>query len=399
MSVRSVDPPVAKTSTGRRVLTRPLAATTYLLRNAGKSIPLTAVIVLAVMLVAGIISMINSIPLSIRVIYNYSREFTGITPRGDAAKTQPILDEIKKKSPIPIERIIVCRTTATVVQSIVGKWPFYIAGLEQKDLQYYLDRQGSKSLEGRLPAAGKAEAVISRPVAQNLGLKLGSELLGPEKDDGFSPNSVKVVGIADTERWVMLTSIEYLQDFHFPPIDIGILCAPTPAEQSKLDLWAEKYFKGRPVAVLAYHQVEKDTNDMFATLYQILNVVIGTLVLVITTMMGMLMNIYQSQRLVEFGLLQALGYTKKQLLSRVVIETVFVVVFGWLLGLVAAYGLLNVAKRTLMDPKAFALNVLDPVAYAYSIPLPIAILIVAIATVVLRFRKFDPIGVVERRIV
>jgi len=138
---------------------------------------------------------------------------------------------------------------------------------------------------------------------------------------------------------------------------------------------------------------------MFATLYQILNVVIGTLVLVITTMMGMLMNIYQSQRLVEFGLLQALGYTKKQLLSRVVIETVFVVVFGWLLGLVAAYGLLNVAKRTLMDPKAFALNVLDPVAYAYSIPLPIAILIVAIATVVLRFRKFDPIGVVERRIV
>jgi ABC-type antimicrobial peptide transport system permease subunit len=138
---------------------------------------------------------------------------------------------------------------------------------------------------------------------------------------------------------------------------------------------------------------------MFRTLYQILNVVIGTLVIVITFMMGMLINIYQSQRIVEFGLLQAIGYTKRQILSRVLTETAMVVVVGWLLGLLAAYGLLNVANATLMAPRAYAINPVDKVAYLYSLPLPIAILVVAAATITVRFKNFDPIGVVERRIV
>jgi ABC-type antimicrobial peptide transport system permease subunit len=128
-------------------------------------------------------------------------------------------------------------------------------------------------------------------------------------------------------------------------------------------------------------------------------VVIGTLVLVVTLMMSMLINIYQGQRLVEFGLLQAIGYTKKQILTRVLTETVLVVILGWVLGLFAAFGLLNLAKTVMMDPKSYALDVLDPVAYAYSIPMPLAILAVAAGTVWWRFRKFDPIGVVERRIV
>src|SRR5688500_6619869 len=117
---------------------------------------------------------------------------------------------------------------------------------------------------------------------------------------------------------------------------------------------------------------------MFGTLYKILNVVIGTLALVITFMMGLLMNIYQSQRLVEFGLLQAIGYTKRQLLRRVILEAVSVIVFGWILGLAAAYWLLRLVKHILMDPNAYALDPTDPGAYMYTIPIPVAILAVAV---------------------
>jgi len=377
----------------------PLAATTFLRRNLGKSLPLTLVIVMAVMLVAGIIAMINSIPLSIRTIYGYSQEMTGVTPRGDARMTEPILTEISERSPVPIERVVKCRITTTVIQSIVGKWPFYVIGLNPDDMAYYLERQGSRGITGRLPEPGLAEAVISEPVARNLGLKLGDSLLGPNKDDAFSPQEVKVVGIAKTDRWLMLAPIGYLQENHFPPIDLGMVFAANRADQDKLDRWADKHFEGRRAGILAYHQIEKNTNEMFGTLYQILNVVIGTLVVVITFMMSLLINIYQSQRLVEFGLLQALGYTKRRILTRVIAETVLVVVLGWALGLVAAYGLLNVAKTTLMDPRAYSLNTLDPIAYAYTVPLPLAILVVAALTVTHRFRRLDPIAIVERRIV
>ncbi len=134
---------------------------------------------------------------------------------------------------------------------------------------------------------------------------------------------VKVVGIAETDRWFMMDSIEFQRNNYFPPIDDAMIFAENSAEQDHLDHWAVKRFKGQRPLVFAYFEIEKNTQEMFATLYLILNVVIAALALVITFMMGMLMNIYQSQRLIEFGLLQALGYTKKQLLRRVLLGVYF----------------------------------------------------------------------------
>jgi ABC-type lipoprotein release transport system permease subunit len=378
---------------------RPLSPSTYLLRNAGKTIPLVGVIVLAVLLVCGIIALINSIPLSIRVIYSYNKEFLGVSPRGDTSQTQNIVDEIRKDSPVPIERIVICRAAGSQVRSIVGKWPFVVIGMPVQDMNWYLARQHSKGINGRLPVAGAPEAVVSAPVARNLNLKLGSVLLNPNENESYSPKYVKVVGIANTDRWVMFTSVDYIREHHLPPVDLAMVFARNLEEQSKLDHWAEKHFKGRRAQMWAYHQIEKNTQEMFATLYQIINVIIGALALVITFMMGMLMNIYQSQRLVEFGLLQAIGYTRRQLLTRVMLESVLVVVLGWLLGMVGGYLLLLLAQKVMMEPKAYALDPKDPVAFLYTVPVPFAILIVAVSTVYLRFRSFDPVSVVERRLV
>ncbi len=378
---------------------RPLAAYMYLLRNIGKTAPLIAVITLAVLLVAGIVALMDSIPYSIRVIYSYSKTALGISPRWDPTQTPALRSVVIKECPVPIERLVTCRASSAQVKSIVGKWPFVVLGLHQNDMLYYLHRLDGDKIVGRLPKPGAAEALVSEPVARNRGLKIGSDLLSPTDTDNYSPYHVKVVGIAETKEWIMVTDIEYLEANQFPAVNFLLVFAPTPQQQGKLDHWAEKRFKGSHAQIFAYHLLEKDTNDMFKILYKILDVVIGTLVLVITIMMGMLMNIYQSQRLVEFGLLQALGYTKRQLLRRVTLEAVLVIVGGWVVGLFMAYGLLLVVKATLMDPSAFSLNPFDPTAYTYTLPIPIAIFAAAVLTVWLRFRNFDPVGVVERRLV
>lgn len=377
----------------------PLHPTTYLLRNAAKTIPLIAVILLAVMLVMGIVSMINSIPYSIRTIYSYSKNVLGVTPRGDPEMTPKIEKDIREQSPYPIERIIRCRASGAQVKSIVGKWPFVVLGMKREDLEYFLKKLGAERVEGRLPEAGQPEVVISEPVARNLGLKLGDNLLSPDTQEMYSPLPVKVVGIAQTTEWLMFNDITYQQENHFPPIENVLVFGKDLETQDKIDRWAYEEFRGERAQVLAYFQLEENTQEMFSILYRILDVVIGTLVLVITFMMGMQMNIYQSQRLVEFGLLQAIGYTKRQLIQRVFLETAIVIVSGWLLGVGSALLLLNVVKRILMDPRAFALNTLDQVSILYTVPIPIAITIVAVLTVTRRFRKFDPVGVVERRLV
>lgn len=377
----------------------PLHPLVYLRRNIGKTIPLVAVIILAVMLIAGIVSIMNSIPLSIRTIYGYSQNFVGITPRGDATQTADLRQQLLKNAPVPIERVITLRGSDFQVRSIVGKWPFIVLAMNQADMRYYVEKQGGGKVDGRYPKTGAAEAIISQPIATNLGLKIGDELLGPTNPDAFSTNSVRIVGIIENSAWMALGSVEYYQQFHFPPVDVFLAFAKDRSDQEKLGKWAVDFYSGQNVRVLTFDQVEADTDTMFSILYRILNVVIGTLVVVITLMMGMLINIYLSQRLQEFGLLQAIGYTKKEIISRVILENLIVVFGGWVLGSITAFGLLTVVQKTLMEPSAFALNALDPMAYLYTIPVPCAILGVAIATVVRKFRSFDPIGIVERRLV
>lgn len=378
---------------------KPLAPRTYLVRNAGKTLPLIAVILLAVMLIMGIVSMINSIPYSIKTIYSYSQYSLGISPRGDPSMTPRIVEELKKRCPEPIERLMLARASGAQVRSIVGKWPFVVLGVTRNDMEYFLHKLKSTGVEGRLPERGKPEVIVSRPVARNLNLKIGSVLLSPETQEAYSPLPVKVVGIAQTDEWLMLNDFEYQEKNHFPPLDNVLVFAKDLDTQGRIDRWAIKEFKGERAQVFAYHVLEEQTNEMFAILYRILDVVIGTLVLVITFMMGMLMNIYQSQRLVEFGLLQAIGYTKRQLLGRVLAETAWVLALGWALGVGTSLALLSLVKRTLMDPHAFALAVWDPIAFRYTIPVPIAIALIGWFTVWTRFRNFDPVGVVERRLV
>lgn len=377
----------------------PLSPTMFLRRNAGKTVPLVLVITLAVMLIQSIIALINSIPLSIRTIYRYTDAFLGVSPRLDPTLTKVFVDRLTTKPPVEIEKVILCRGSGAQVKSIVGKWPFAVMAMDRPDLEYYMKRQGATGLTGRFPVDGEPEMLVSEPVARNLGLKLGDVFLKPEENENFSRHPVKVVGIIKAERWIMLGNKKYYADTQPIPIDFALIFAKNPAEQGKFDRWAEEKMKGEFAQIFAYHQIEKQSGEMFAVLYKIINVVIAVLVIVITTMMGMLMNIYQSQRLVEFGLLQAIGFTKQQLLKRVLTESLIVIVGGWLFGLVVARGLLLTAKALLMDPSAFALDVADPMALAYTIPVPISILLVAVGTIWLRFRNFDPVAVVERRLV
>lgn len=388
-------------SRARRSATRlhPLSPAVFLTRNLGKTVPLTLVIMLSVMLVSGVIALVNSIPFSIRTIYGYTKETLGISPRGDSTHLPALLGVVRKESPVPIERILTCRASGSEVTSIVGKWPFIVLGLSQDDMRYFLRREGVTTIDGRLPTAGQPEAVISQPVATNLHLKLGSVLQGPENSDSYSQRHVIVVGIARTDRWLMVNSIEYQREYHFPPIDFAMVFAHNRHDQIILDAWAEKRFKGERAQVFTYAKIDSDTNKMFETLFAIIDVVIGMLVLMISMMMAMLVNIYQAQRMVEFGLLQAIGYTRKQLVIRSIVENVVIVVIGWVIGVIAALGLLVTLRTTLMEPRAYVLNVLDPVPFRYTIPIPITILFVACLTVVVRFRRFDPVAVVERRLV
>lgn len=378
---------------------RRLGAWTYVVRNLGQTVPMATILVLAVMLVYGIVAMIDSIPLSIRTIYQYSRFSLGVTPRGDPTFTPRIIERFEREAPVAIDPILVIRASATEVRSIVGTFPFVVLAFEQPDMNYYLRRLRVHSIEGRLPRPGEPEALVSEPVARNLGLRLGSVLLSPSSPESYSPEEVRVCGIARSEEWIMLTSIEYHRANHTPPVDVLLVCATDPARQPELDAWAIEAFAGTRAQLFAYAKLEENTRSMFDILYKILSVVIGALVVVIALMMGMLVDIFHRRRTPEFALVQALGSTRRRLVTQVMAETTLLVVGGWAVGVLLAVGLLHLVKSSLMDPRAFLLDPADRQALLYTLPVPIVVLATAFVTVWRRFARFDPIDALERRVV
>jgi ABC-type lipoprotein release transport system permease subunit len=354
---------------------------------------------LAVMLIAGIVALMNSIPLSVKTIYSYSRFSLGVSPRGDQSQLDEIRARLDTGAPVPIERVIVCRANTAMVDSIVGKWPFVVFGFEDEDMRYYVEKLGGTLVEGRYPTGDLPLAVVSHPVATNLGVGVGDELLGPEQADSYSPQSVRVVGIVESDEWMMFVPIEYHRQNHFPEVDVLMVFAENLVDQQVLDRWALEEFKGDRARLYAYSELETQTESAFKTLYTILNVVIASLVVVLTIMMGMLINIYQSQRIQEFGLLQALGYRKSAILWRVLSEILVVLAGSWLAGVVLAYVLLMLVKAQLFDPRAYALDPTEASTYLYSTPVPVMIFLVAALDFTVRLKRFDPVGVVERRLV
>ncbi|MBL8065563.1 MAG: ABC transporter permease [Chthonomonadaceae bacterium] len=377
----------------------PLAPYVFLLRNLSKSTPLAGVIVLAVLLISGIVVIMNSIPLSIRTTYSYSRFHTGVTPRGNPAMTPTLKKIILDESPVALGPLMTCRAADCEVKSIVGPWRFVVIALEQNDMRSYAARLGATKLTGRWPRKGEPEAVVSEPILKNMQLKMGSAILKPEDSNNYSPKPVKIVGVLRTDQWLAMMPIEYHRANHFPPIDLLVVMAKSLDEQDKLDHWIYERFKGMQARVFAYFKLEEETTEMFKILYSILNVVIGLLVIVITLMMALLMNIYQSQRVQEFGLLQAIGLSRNTLLRRILAESAIVVFLGWVMGLVSSLAFLSLIRKVLFDPRAFMLDPFDRTAYLYTVPVPIVIFAVSALTIWTKFHKFDPVGVVERRLV
>lgn len=380
-----------------RLRRHPLSAWVFLVRNPGRSIPLGFVLMLAVVTIACVVALLNSIDRTILKIYDYSRFFAAITPRG-SEQLDPRLKQLAMRAP-GLGRVYVTSVCATNVQTIVGKMPFVLFGLKQNEMPFLADRCQLKLKEGRFPAAGQPEAVLSETLAKNKKVGVGDVILSPATPDQYAPVPVIVVGILEGETWLAMTSYEFVRMNFYPPLDNLLIFAKDPRDQPRLDRWLRDTFKGERARIWTYGELVEETHKAFRNLYLITGIVVTVISLMLAIMMGLLANIYFQQRLVEFGLLQAVGFTRRALLKRVTAETVLVVMLGWLVGAFVTYGALWVLKLYLMEPRGLYLEPLDWIAYQYSLPVPLAVMAFALLTIGWRLRTFDPVAIVERRIV
>ncbi|GBC95769.1 hypothetical protein HRbin16_01566 [bacterium HR16] len=376
--------------------TNPLSAWLFFRRNLSRTAPVALVIVLSVVLIGTVVTIIRSIDLTVLTVYGYNRYFLVAVPR-NGNRVDPRAEMTIRAEPMAkqIYRISVCFTN---IHTIFGKFPFVLFGLTQEEMPKMLRLTRMKLVEGRLPREGEAACALSVGIARNRNLKVGDVVLAPNIEDSFAPVPVKLVGLLDGENWFAVTSKEFVQKNYFPPLEEIVVAAPTPDQQPELDRRLSKALDKRQVRLFTFGQLVRELRSSLRNLYLIMNIVIAIVVLVIAIMMGMLSNIFFMQRLPEFALLAAMGYTRGMLLWRVVRETALLVALGWTVGVLLSMGILWGLYWWVFEPRGMLLQPMDWQAYQYTVPVPIAVLAFAAMSVGPRLLAMDPVLVIERKV-
>jgi ABC-type lipoprotein release transport system permease subunit len=278
-----------------------------------------------------------------------------------------------------------------------------------QDMAYLIDLYGLELKSGRLPRSGTNEMVIPESLAQNRDLEIGDVIGDPNRPvypgAPSLPSEFIISGIfmgndsAGNENSWGFISLEYLeQNEIFPLPDVlPLIVVPKTGQKDVLDEWMESEWTGSDASVITYQQEvtrirQKVQQDMISiALLEAILAVIAAIGLAV------LNYIFTSQRQSEFGVLYALGHSRRWLVGRVLGETSFTVVFSWGLSIVAAMIFFLALRYGIYEPRGLTFDVLNITPWLYTLPIPIAVLLVTAGSTAWTFSKLDPISIIEHR--
>jgi ABC-type antimicrobial peptide transport system permease subunit len=359
---------------------------------------MAVVIVLSVFLIASVVTIVNSVDLTVTTIYNYTKIATPIIPQRSALSVDSDSENIVKRQP-GIDRMMDSAAFFMNINTVFGRVPFICFALNDGDRAYLLRRSGDRLTSGRMPIAGRPEAVLSEGLVRNKKLKLGDVVAGPTDEGGISgaPVPVKLVGILSGPSWIAFTSRAFA-DIALPAMPTFLLVtARVPSNLPSVSASLDSSVDHSKVQVLSNHNLVQQLRDSLASMYLIMTLVNAMVILVVAIMSGMLSNIYFTQRLSEFAVLAAIGMKRSILIWHAVSETAILTAFGWVLGIIVTWTSLSYMRGTVFEPRGMLIDPHDMIALLYTIPIPVIITIFAVATISYRMSRLDPVAIIERR--
>lgn len=378
--------------------TNPLSPLTYCRRNLPRIVPMSIVIVLSVFLIAAVVTIVNSVDLTVTTIYNYTRIVTPIIPQHSALSVDPH-DESLVKHAAGVGRAIDTSGFFMNINTVFGQVPFICFGLSAPDRNYVLGLSHDHLSAGRWPQDGKPEAVISEGLVRNKKLKLGGIVAGPADQGGIAgaPVPVRLVGILSGPTWIAFSGKQFVDTaMPFQPRFI-LVTAKNPAQLALLSARLDRMVDRTQVQVVSFRNLVRDLRKSLEAMYLIMTLVNAMVILVVAIMSGMLSNIYFTQRIAEFAILAAIGLKRASLLWHAVSETAIVTAIGWIIGMAFTWLLMGVFKGRLFEPRGMLIDPHDPLALLYTIPIPFIITLFAVATISYRLSTLDPVTIIERR--
>jgi len=284
-------------------------------------------------------------------------------------------------------------------------------GVYAEDMAYLVALYDLELDEGHLPRPRTNEMIIPQTVAQNRGLEIG-DVIGNRDHPVYPgapnlPTEFVISGIfsrptaEENENWLCFVSLEFVESheaFHISDnIVFPLIVVPKAGQKAALDDWLEGELASSEVHVQTYRQqatrAQKESHSMILAMALIESVI----AVVAAIALAVLNTIFVSQRQSEFGLLNALGFGRLQLVGRTVRETAFTTGAAWALSAVLCLMGLLYLQFGVFAPLGLRLNLINLTPWLFTLPIPVAVLAATAGTTARTLSKLDPVSIIERR--
>jgi len=279
-----------------------------------------------------------------------------------------------------------------------------IYGVSEADLPVLLELFGMQVQEGRLPRPRSNEIALSAAIAANRDLRVGDVIGGETEDDDALivdnlPTEMAVVGILSPDRpWVGFASYEYLRSHELTSSrSPRLLVIPREGQKQTLDNWLEGNVDSTQTRIITYGVEEREYREMTTSVVLTFAVLECMIAAVAAVALATLNHVFFTQRREEFGILNAVGRSRRWLVWRTMKETSSVVGVAWIVGAaLCGIGLLGM-QSLVYGPRGLTLDFFSLVPWLLTMPLPLAVALASVGTIAWMLYRLDPVAVIERR--
>lgn len=269
--------------------------------------------------------------------------------------------------------------------------------MNETDLNEIFDKCHLKIANGKMPSPNKYEVIVHENVLKNKKLKIGDTLSlssGDYKISGsFSGGCMISLGIKNRtiEQYKKLgaktSSIHY-----------GGIVFPKNSTKSMNNFIDNLVKNNKKITAVTMSLEMKDFKNQTKNINLIMSIIVVVVILSISASLSVVISSLYSNRIDEFGILNAIGYSKTKIIfQNIVFEIAMMVIVSWFLGIAISFGVLYIINYKVFKPIGQSINLFDIQSIKYTILSLIIILIISIIPVAMKLFKTDLISVIERR--
>jgi putative ABC transport system permease protein len=378
----------------------PLSPFTYYRRHKGWAVMLTALLALAVASVYLVIGLLQETFVTpVYTINGYLSKFSLVEPEPMETSEPALLERISADP--DVASVLPEKSLEIIVPGLGGNsFPFRLIGLREADTAGVIDRSGITLTAGSLPRPGANEVALSREIATALGLEIGDTFDRTTDEAAFAGivSPLVLTGILSGDVRLGIVSYEFLAgDVNYRSLARGgWLVFARPGRDAAVDGFLRDISGSSHTTAATFQLMREKTARDSIVLFTVGIPLVMLITIAITLVVGAINQLAFLRRLPEFGVLLAVGRSKRWLASRLTLETACLALAGWGLGILAACAAMGAISAAVYDPAGFGFDPFQIAELLIVLPLPLAVIGFTLFTAVRALGRLDPVAIVER---